>query len=82
MDAELERQGQINDQIQDRVKTMDGMEQAALMQDYMMKNPEEAMKLMQQNHESTASTRAVLEYMKAASDVFAKRQRRPDPLSE
>jgi len=47
--AAKDRQQKINDELAQKVKDMDPMEQASKMQEYMMANPEEAMKLMQRN---------------------------------
>lgn len=45
--AARDRQTKINDEVKERANAMDPMEQANKMQEYMMANPEEAMKLMQ-----------------------------------
>src|SRR5688572_25449316 len=47
--VDMDRQEQVNDQLQERVAQLDPMEQASRTQKYMMANPEEGMKLMQQN---------------------------------
>ncbi len=47
--ADRDRQKVINDELSEKVKQLDPMEQANRMQEYMMEHPEEAAKLMQQN---------------------------------
>ena len=47
--ADRDRQKKINDELSEKLKQLDPMEQANRMQEYMMAHPEEAMKLMQQN---------------------------------
>lgn len=49
LSAEMDRQERANSEITDQLKEMDGAEKARRMQEYMMKNPQDAMKLMQQN---------------------------------
>ena len=47
LSAEISRQAQINDQLDDRVNALDPQEKQRLIMDYMMKNPQEATKAMQ-----------------------------------
>ena len=47
--ADRDRQKKLNDELSEKVKQLDPMEQANRMQEFMMAHPEEAMKLMQQN---------------------------------
>lgn len=47
--ADRDRQKKLNDELSEKVKQLDPMEQANRMQEFMMAHPEEATKLMQQN---------------------------------
>jgi len=47
--ADIDRQNTINDEVKGKLKDIDPMEQASRMQQYMMDHPEEATKLMQAN---------------------------------
>jgi len=49
LERDIERQETINKQLTDKIKDIDPMELASRQQQYMMENPEEAMKLMQRN---------------------------------
>ena len=47
LSAEISRQAQLNDQLEDRVSALDPQEKQRRIMDYMMKNPQEATKAMQ-----------------------------------
>jgi hypothetical protein len=47
LDADISRQTELNAKIKEQFQAIDGMEKARRMQAWMMKNPQEAMKMMQ-----------------------------------
>lgn len=70
--AEIDRREATNKVLSDRLNQMDPAEQATKMQEYMMSNPEEAMKLMQANADlSQTASDAMVETQAALEKLFA-----------